>query len=666
MIRTLQNAGPTLKIILGAMLVFICASMAITLIPGGIGSSLALGAPPAGVLASIGDQTVTVPEVQREAKAMIRQQFPKGGPQASMLLPYFASQAAEQLINEKALVAEAHRMGLRVSDDELRDELQHGQLGSMLFPDGKFVGQEEYENFVQRNDLTVPQFEGLEKNFVLVRKLRALVSSSAFVGDPEVRDEFNRRNVKVKFEYAVITQADILKGLHPTDEELKAFYERNKANYNNSIKEKRQIKYVVVDTATAAATTVADQDLQAYYDQHRDEYRVPEQVKVSHILIKTPLPAPGAKEDEKAIADARAKAEGVLKEVKAGGDFAKLAEKYSDDPGSAKTGGDLGWIGRGRTVPEFEKAAFSLGKGQTSDLVKSSYGFHIIRVEDKQEAHLKTLAEVKSEIEEKVKQQKTARATETAANALLSQARTDGFDKAAAATRQAAVTTEFFSRTDHLPGLAANPQFMDAVFNEADKAPPDVVQVPQGYVVFQLLAVKPPATPTFEEIRSRVESEFKNERAAFLLQQKTQELSDRAKAAHDLKKAAKDLGATVKTSDLVPPDGQVPDIGSMSNASAIFSLKPGEISRRITAGGNGVVAQLLEKQSPTDQEFVAKKDQIRQSLLEAKQNDLFGLFVTNLRKDMENSHRLKVNQEEMKNLTRQGGEDGSSRHAVLS
>jgi peptidyl-prolyl cis-trans isomerase D len=660
MIRQLQNAGPTVKIILGALLVLICASMAITLIPGGIGSSFGIGAPPAGVLATIGDQQVTVTEVQREARAMIRQQFPRGGAQASMLLPYFANQAAEQLINEKALVAEAHRMGLRVSDDELREELQHGQLGAMLFPGGKFVGQEEYENFVQRNDMTVPQFEALEKDFILVRKLRALVSTSAFVGDAEVRDEFERRNTKVKFEYAVITQADILKGLHPTDEELKAFYERSKATYNNSIPEKRQIKYVVVDSAKmAAATTVTDQDLQAYYDQHRDEYRVPEQVKVSHILIKTSLPAPGAKEDEKAVADARAKAEGVLKEVKAGGDFAKLAEKYSDDPGSAKSGGELGWIGRGRTVPEFEKAAFSLGKGQTSDLVKSSYGFHIIHVEDKQAAHLKTLAEVKGEIEEKVKQQKTARATETAANALLSHARADGFDAAAAAKGQTAVTTEFFGRTDNLPGLGANPQFMDAVFNEADKAPPDVVQVPQGYVVFQLLAIKPPATPTFEEIRTKVESQFKNERAGFLLQQKTQELSDRAKAGHDLKKAAKDLGATVKTSELVAPDGQVPDIGSMANASAIFSLKPGEISAPITAGGNGVVAQLLEKEAPTDQEFAEKKDGIRQSLVEAKQNDLFGLFVTNLRKDMENSHRLKVNQEEMKNLTRQGAQEGS-------
>ncbi len=659
MIRQLQSAGPTLKIILGALLVLICASMAITLIPGGIGSSFGIGAPPAGVLATIGDQQVTVAEVQREARAMIRQQFPRGGAQASMLLPYFASQAAEQLIDEKALIDEAHRMGLRTSDDELRDEMQHGQLGATLFPDGKFVGQEEYENFVQRNDMTGPQFEALEKDYILGRKLRALVSTSAFVDDSEVRDEFTQRNTRVKFEYAVITQADILKGLHPTDEELKAFYERSKVNYNNSIPEKRQIKYVVVDSAKiAAATPVTEQDLRAYYDQHRDEYRVPEQVKVSHILFKTPLLAPGTKEDEKAVADVRAKAEGVLKEVKAGEDFAKLAEKYSDDPGSAKSGGELGWIGRGRTVPEFEKAAFSLGKGQTSDLVKSSYGFHIIRVEDKQDARLKSLAEVKGEIEEKVKQQKTTRATEAAADALLRYARTDGFDAAAAAKGQTAVTTEFFGRTDNLPGLAANPQFMDAVFNESEKAPPDMVQVPQGYVVFQLLAIKPPATPTFEEIRAKVESQFKNERAAFLLQQKTQELSDRAKAAHDLKKVAKELGAAVKTSDMVAPDGQVPDIGSMANQSAIFALKPGEISGPITAGGNGVVAQLLEKQPPTEQEFAEKKDGIRQSLLEAKQNDLFGLFVTNLRKDMEKSHRLKVNQEEMKNLTRQAGQEG--------
>ena len=660
MIRLLQSAGPTLKIILGGMLLIICASMVITLIPG-YGSSLGIGTPSRGVVAKIGDEEVSVDEVQRQAKLMIRQQF-RNSPQAAMMLPYFAGQAAEQLINEKAIVAEAHRMGLRVSDDELREELQHGQLGATLFPDGKFIGQEEYQNFAQRNEMTVPQFEELEKNYIVVRKLRALVAGSAFVSDAEVREEFLHRSTKVKFDYAVLSQADILKGLHPTDQELKAYYDRNKATYNNSIPEKRQIQYAVIDSSKlGSAAEVTSQDLQAYYDQHRDEYRVPEQVKVSHILIKTPLPAPGAKEDEKAVDDVRKKADGVLKEVKAGGDFAKLAEKYSEDPGSAKSGGSLGWIGRGRTVPEFEKAAFSLPKGQTSDLVKSSYGFHIIRVEDKQDAHLKSFSEVKSEIEDKVKQAKIARASEAAANALLTQARTpDGLEKAAAAKGMRAITTDYFGRGESLPGLVSNPQLTDAIFSASEKAPPDAVQAGQNYVVFQLLGIRPPATPTFEEIRADVESKFKSERAALLLQQKTQELSDRAKAGHDLKKAARELGATVKASDWVLPDGQVPDVGSMSGAaSVIFSLTPGQISTPITAGANGVVAQLVDRQLPTDQEFAEKKDQIRQSLLQTKQDDLFALFVSNLRKEMEKSNRIKVNQEELKNLTRQPLEQGS-------
>jgi len=657
MIRILQSAGPALKIILGAMLVIICASMVITLIPGGLGSSFGIGGPPRGVLATIGDEQVTVPEVQREARLMIRQQFPRGGEQATMLLPFFAGQAAEQLISEKVLVVEAQRLGLKVTDEELSDELQHGPLSSALFPDGKFIGQAEYENFAQRADLTIPQFENLEKEYILIRKLRALITGAAYVGDPEIRAEFDRRNTKVKFDYAVLTQADILKGLHPTDQELKAYYDRNKASYTSP--EKRQIKYVIVRKVKPEDVSLTQQEIQGYYDQHRDDYRQPEQVKVSHILIKTPLPGSDGKIDQKAVDEARKKAEDVLKQVKAGGDFAKLAEKYSEDT-TAKSGGELGWIGRGRTVPEFEKVAFSLPKGQTSDLVKSSYGFHIIRVEDKQEAHAKLLAEVKDEIEGKLREQKAAAASEGAANALANQARADGLDKAAQAKGVPVVTTGFFSRAETLPGIGAPPELMDAIFAKAEKSGSEMTQVPDGSVIFELLSIKPPATLTFEEARASVETQFKNERAGQLLQQKTQELSDRAKAEHDLKKVAKELGANVKTSELVLPDGQVPDIGSLSGAaSSIFSLKPGDISGPINTGANGVVAQLLEKQAPTDQDYTAKKDQTRQTLLDTKQNEMFSMFVSNVRKEMEKSKKLQINKDEMNNLTRRTGEEGS-------
>ena len=661
MIRFLQTPGPIKKVILSGILLVFCGAMVITLIPGGLGSNFGFGAPAAGVVAKVAGQDVTVLEVQQQAKQLLRQQFPKGGAQVSMMLPFFASRAAEQLIDQKVIVAEADRMSLRATDEELRDELQHGQLGSVLFPAGNFIGKEGYEDFVQRNELTVPQFENLEKDFIRMRKLRNLVTSSASATDADIRQEFERRNTKIKFEYAVLKQDEIRKAIHPTDAELKAFYERNKATYNNSIPEKRKMKYVLIDTAQVEAQTrVTREELQSYYDQHRDEYRGPEQVKISHILIKTPLPGPDGKVDPKGVEEAQKKAEDILKQLKSGAKFEELAKKYSQDAESAKNGGSLGWIQRGRfPSAAVDKAAFSLPKGAASDVINAGYGFDIIRVDDKQEAHVKTLDEVKDQIEPVLKQQKAARAAENAANSLLNQARTEGLDKAAASKGMQVVATDFFSKSDSLPGIGSAPQFMDAVFSEGEKSPPDLAPLSQGYAVFELLGVKPPATPSFEEIRSRVENEFMNEQASVLLAKKSQELSDRAKAEHDLKKAAKELGATVKSSDFVLPDAQIPDIGSLSGpASVVFSLKPGEISGPINSGSNGIVISLMEKQTPSDQEFAQKKDQIRDSLLQKKQGELFNLFVANLRQQMEKSGKIKINQQELKNLTRGQNEEG--------
>ena len=661
MIRFLQTPGPLKKIILGGMLLVICAAMVITLVPGGLGSSFGIGGPGQGVVATVGGEQVSTLEVQREARNMLQQQFPKGGAQASALLPFFASRAAENLINRKALLVEAQRLGFHVSEDELRDELQHGRYAAVFFPGGNFIGQEQYEARLQQADLTVPMFEDSVKDDILLEKLRNLVAGSVVVPEGELRQAFDKQNTKVKFDYAVLRNEDVSKDLHPADTELKAYYDSHKASYNNAIPEKRKISYVVIDSSRLAAeTTVTQQDLQNYYDQHREEYRVPEQVNVRHILVKTPLPGPDGKVDPKGLEDARKKAEDVLKQLKSGGNFADLAKKYSEDPGSAKNGGSLDWIGRGRTVPEFEKAAFSLPKGGTSDLVQSSYGFHIIHVDDKQDAHVKTLADVKSQIEPLIKQQKSAQAADAQANAFLSQARSGSLEKAAAAKGLQVVTTDFVSRNDSLPGIGSSPQFMSAIFGTAEKSPPDMAQLPQGYAIYQVLQVKPPATPTFEEIRSRVEGDFKNERASLLLNQKTQELADRAKAEHDLKKAAKELGATVKTSDLVSPDGQVPDIGSMAGQAAVaFNLKPGEIAGPIMTGTNGIVLSLLERQEPSDQDFATKKDEVRDSLVQNKQSELFNLFIANLRQQMEKSGKIKINPSEMNNLTRgQSNEEG--------
>ncbi|MGC1162116.1 MAG: peptidylprolyl isomerase [Candidatus Sulfotelmatobacter sp.] len=662
MIRFLQTEGPVKKVVLSGLLLLICGAMVIAFVPG-IGSDVS-GAPGKGVIAKVNGEEITPEQVRETAREMAQQQAQQYGAQASMIMSFLIQQdtprAADQLIDKQALLAEAQKMGLKATPQEVKDELQHGRYAGVFFPGGNFIGQAEYQDMLQQHNLTPTTFEDSVGKDIVITKLQTLITSGASVSDAAIREAFVKQNTKVKFDYAVLKEDDIKKGLHPTTQELKAFYDIHQKSYANSIPEKRKIKYVMLDTAKVQAEVrVTNDELQAYYNQHRDQYRVAEQAKVSHILIKTPLPGPDGKVDEKGVADAQKRAEDLLKQLKAGANFEELAKKYSEDPGSAKEGGSLGWIGRGRTVPEFEKVAFSLPKGQISGLVKSSYGFHIIRVDDRQDAHMKTFDEVKAEIEPIVKQQKTQEMAQKQAEDLLQLAKTQGLDAAAAAKGVPVVTSDFFSHSDVVPGLGPAPQLMDAVFGAAEKAPPDMAATSQGFAVFQLLAVKPPATPTFEEIQAKVEEQFKSERAGVLLAQKTRELSDRAKTEHDLKKAAKELGATVKTSDFVLPDGQVPDIGSMTGqASVAFSMKPGEISGPIQSGANGVVLSVDEVQAPTEADFAAKRDQIREMLTQGKQQEIFALYVTNLREQMEKSGKIKINQDEMKALTRAESEPG--------
>ncbi len=281
MIRFLQTPGPLKKIILSALLLIICGGMVITLIPGGLGSDL-LGQPSQGVLAKVAGQDITTQEVRDRARIIAEQQVAQYGAMGKQLLPMIMpraiSQSVEQLIVGRTIVAEAERMGLKATPEDVRDELEHGRYGATLFPGGKFIGQQAYENLLAQNNLTASAFEQDVKNEILEQKLATLVTGSASVSDADIRQEFQKRNTKVKFQYAVLSQDDILKGLHPTDEELKAFYERNQAKYKDSIPEKRKIEYAFLDKSKILAAGAGDrpEEVQSYYNQHRDEYRVPE------------------------------------------------------------------------------------------------------------------------------------------------------------------------------------------------------------------------------------------------------------------------------------------------------------------------------------------------------------------------------------------------------
>jgi peptidyl-prolyl cis-trans isomerase D len=654
MIRFLQTPGPLKKIILGGILLVICVMMVITLIPGGgfLNDMFGSGVTQSGVLARIGDQDVSLQEVSQQARLIGRQQFKGNVP--PQIMPYLMQRAAQGMITQKALVYEADRMGLGVTDEELRVYLHQGQMGQMIFPGGNFIGQQAYEDMIQNQfNMGVQQFEREVKAEIAQQKLLALINGVVSVSDKDVAEQVQRQGVKVKFEYAVLTLDDIKKQIKPTDSELKAFYEQNKAQYANSIPEKRKARYIVIDTAKLAdKISVTPAQLQQYYNQHQDEYRIPETVTVRHILIKTPAPDADGKVDQKGVDAARAKAEDIEKQLKGGANFADLAKKYSEDPGSAQSGGLLPPLTHGRTVPEFDQAAFNTPVGQTTGVIRTSYGFHIIHVEAKQQARLKPLDEVKSQIEPILKQQQAGAQAQNLANTVQTLARTVGFDKAAGEKGSTVMTTDFVSSTDPLPGVGNAKDLDSALFAAKKNDPAATAPTSQGYAVYQVTDIQPPQTPTFEQIKAPVEEQFKGQRAQALLTQKTQELADRARANHDLKKAAKDLGATIKTSDLVDSTAQVPDLGPMNGAAAVaFNMKPGEISGPLQGGPNGAVLTVLEVQTPSPAEVKQNWDRAKESLLEQKRSTFEGLYVQGLRDRLEKEGKIKINKAEMERLS---------------
>ncbi|HET9741966.1 MAG TPA: peptidyl-prolyl cis-trans isomerase [Terriglobales bacterium] len=638
MIKFLQTPTLTKKIVLGAILVFVSVMMVITLVPG-IFDSLA-GTPGQNVYAKVAGHEISNQEVDQQAQQMAKS---RGFP--AEFVQFLRAQAGNQLVTRYALVAEAERMGLTASDQELSDYLHQGQFGAMLFPGGQFIGDDRYAGFTSDYfHMSIAQFEQMVKEQLLIDKLIGMVQGTITVPEQQVKDNYLKENRKVKFSYAVLSTDQIMKQVKVTDAELKAYYDQHKQELVNSIPAKRKAQYVVISSSNVSGVTVSDDDLKNYYNQHIDQYKVPERVHVRHILIKTPTPGPDGKVDQKAVDAAKAKAEDILKQLQNGANFEELAKKDSEDPGSAAKGGDLGWFQHGAMVPEFDKTAFGLQKeGQLSGLVKSNYGFHIIQLLGKQPAHTRSFEEVKSEIGPVVKQQKDAQAASTLATDVEVKAKVDGLAKAAAAHNLKVETSDWFSNTGSLPGMGNAPEFMRVAFSMQPNSAPQVAQIPNGYAILQVTANKPAATPTFEEAKDRLEKEFRTEQANSLLDKKTQELSERAKALHDLKKAAAEQGAQFKTSDLVTQKDQVPQIGALSGqAASIFSLSKDQISGPIMTDQNGIVAQILDQQEPSTEEFAKNKDAAREKVLDQERNQAVQLYAQNLVQNMEKNGKIRI------------------------
>jgi peptidyl-prolyl cis-trans isomerase D len=646
MIRFLQAENRMVKALIVVIIGAASITMVLYLIPGlsGMGSSspdtYAVIYPHwYSRIFSSGD-SISQARLEQATQNRLRQTNPQYADNP-MLLQFFEQQMGQQLVQQQVLLQEAHKLGISATDEDVRQFLRAGPTGQVLYPNGNYIGYDAYRQLVDdRMHESVTDFENDIKADITIRRLQALITGGVTVSDQEVREAYRKQNIKIKFDYAVISSDDLRKTINPPDSDLEAFFKKNAARYAQAVPEERRITYFAFaeNQVPGGVPQPSQQAIQQYYNDHLNEYSMPEQARSRHILISVPAGA-----DAKTDAVAKAKAELILKQLKAGGSWTNLAKGYSDDPGSKDSGGELGFAQRGKMVPEFDKAIFTQ-KINDIEIVKSSFGYHIIQVEERQQAHTQPLSEVQPTIVAALTRNASAQAQSNFAQQLTSEAVKNGVEKTAAAHHLDLVITPPVARQGVIAALPDSAQILAKAFVAKQGDPPQSASTGEGYAIFQVTAVVPAHAPAFADWKTHVVDDYRDEQLPALLSQKTADLAGKAKAMNDLAKAAKAVGATVKTSDLVGEAGQVPDFGEVGQvAPQLFDMSVGAISGPIDAGRTGVVAKILLKQEPTADEMAKNIDQMRDEILDQRRNQVFGIFVSSVFNDYKKRNLIRVN-----------------------
>jgi len=581
-----------------------------------------VGAAPSETIAEVEGRSLTAGDFQQRYLQQIQQyrnQF--GGSINAQLLRQLGvdQQVLTQMIDEQVALIEADRHGIRVSDEELAQQI----FAIPAFQEnGRFIGEQRYEQLLQSQNppLTKSQFEESLRRSLVLDKLRSAITSWIAVSDSEVENEFRRRNEKVKVQVVALTADKFRSQVTVTDAEIAPYFESHKADYR--VGEQRKVKYLLLDREQARQTVAVPQaDIQRYYNDNSQQYTTPERVRASHILLNT-----GGK-DEAAV---RKQAEELLAKIKAGADFAELAKKYSEDPGSKEKGGDLDFFPRGQMVPEFEQAAFSLQPGQVSELVKTQYGFHIIKVVEKQAGSTQTLDQVRAQIQQTLAAQIADRQITDRARQLAEKIKTaDDLNKAAAENGLKVEESGFFQRTEPVPGLGSAPQVADAAFQLKDGAASEPLASTRGPVFITVSGKKDAYTPKLDEVKDRVREDLVRSKATELSRQRASAIATQLKGAKDFAAAAKAQGFEAKDSQLVARDSALPDVGVNPEVDKVaFTLPTGGVSDPIQTNDATVIVRVAERDDVTPDEMKLGRERFRAELLNERRGRFFASFMT--------------------------------------
>jgi peptidyl-prolyl cis-trans isomerase D len=584
---------------------------------------------------------ITLQEVQRLVQNTVRgRQLPPE------VVPNYVPTMVDQMVTERALAYEAARLGFQVTDADLADTIRQSAPG--LFQDGKFVGRDAYASMLAQQNITIAEFESDLRRQILITRLREVAIEGTIVTPLEIEQAYRKKNEKIKIEWVKLANDKYRAESQPTAEELQNFFKANNARFKTV--ETKSLAILIADPAKMEQVAVpSDADLRRMYSQNQDSFRTPERVKVRHILLKTD--GKPASEEPKV----KAKAEDLLKQVRGGADFAALAKKNSEDTGSAANGGEYpGFVTRGQTVPEFEKAAFSLKPGQTSDLVKTQYGYHIIQVLQHEDARLRPFEEARSELLAAAKKQGVndvmSKISDMAQTALQKDPAHP--EKVAADLNMQLVRVDAYTAGQTIKEVGASPDFDQSVLALKKGEASQLLALPDNKVALALVTdVVAPRPQTFEEVQSQIRETITQNRLAMAVQNHAKELVDKAKAmGGDLAKAAKAMGLEVKTSAEIDRSGTVPGLGAASYVQEGFTRPDGTVFGPISTPDGTAVAKVIAHADPDLSKLPEQRVALRDEIKSQKARDRNSLFEAGMRDALVKEGKIKIHQDVINRL----------------
>ncbi len=600
------------------------------------------GAAPSEVLAEVDGEPITVGAFTQRYNAQVQAyRNAYGGQINDQLIKQLGidRQILNSLVDEEAMVAESRKQGITVSDVEIRERI----LALPGFQEnGKFIGEQRYRQLLQFQNppMTAAELERSLRRALQIEKLRNALTGWMSVSDAEVVAEFRKRNEKVKLDVVPITADAFKNQVTVNDAELYAAFEKDKDRYR--IGEKRTIKYALLNVdQVRQAITVPEAEIEAFYKQNLAQYQTPAQVRASHILFKLDG------KDEKAV---QAQAEEVLKLAKApNADFAALAAKYSEDESNNTNGGDLDYFGRGRMVAEFEQAAFAMKAGEISNLVKTAFGFHIIKVVDNKPDTTRPLAELRTEIEDQLKWQKAQAEAEKIAKSLEASMKTTAdLDRIAKERSLTTTETGMLLSGEPLQGLGSQPELSGRLFGMKEGEVTPAMRVATGWVFATVTGRQDAYVPKLDEVRERVAEDVKQTKATELAKQRAAAIAAELKTAKDFAAVAKKHNLEIKTTELVARGSAIPDVG-ISDAidTAAFALPQGGVSDAITTPTGTAIVRVAEKVDVTDVEVESGKDELRNELVNGRRDKFFGAYMQKAKTGL----RITIREETLARIT---------------